>query len=95
MVTKQDDISARSIDFLSKGSLDQAYFAVRLALAELLGKENGGLPVILDDIFSQYDDVRVTEGFEFLKNYAENSQVIFFTCHKALTNQTGANIIEI
>lgn len=95
LVTKQDDISARSIDFLSKGSLDQAYFAVRLALAELLGKENGGLPVILDDIFSQYDDVRVTKGFEFLKNYAQNSQVIFFTCHKVLTEQTDANIIEI
>ena len=78
--------------------MHQAYFSLRLALSELMGKEAGGLPIILDDAFSQYDDTRLLKALEFLYNYSENEQVIFFTCHndcKSAAQNIGANIINL
>ena len=82
-VTKADTFGMHSHEYLSRGTSHQAYFALRLALSELLGADSGGLPILLDDIFAQYDDKRLNLGFEFLKRYAENNQVIFFTCHQS------------
>ncbi len=70
--------------YLSNGTVDQAYFALRLAIAELLTEsENEMLPLLLDDVFEQYDDIRTSEGLHFLEKYAKNrgGQVILFTCH--------------
>lgn len=94
--TKSGDISSHNVNLLSKGTLDQAYFALRLTLSELLSNECGGLPVILDDIFSQYDDNRTIAGFEFLKKYSQKNQVIFFTCHKSLAEKSSEiNLIKL
>ena len=67
----------------STGTIDQAYFALRLAISELIsGKSN--IPIILDDIFARYDDKRTENSIELLKNYSKNRQVIIFTCHKSM-----------
>ena len=67
----------------STGTIDQAYFALRLAISELIsGKTN--IPIILDDIFARYDDKRTENSIELLKNYSKNRQVIIFTCHKSM-----------
>ncbi len=66
---------------LSAGTLDQAYLSLRLAIGELIGGEFE-LPLVLDDIFLQYDDVRQATAFTFLKDYAKARQILFFTCHK-------------
>lgn len=88
---------SHEIDYLSCGAVSQAYFSLRLAVSELLGKDCGGLPIILDDIFAQYDTKRTKSGFDFLWKYAEKSQVIFFTCHdNYLTDlKKGTNIIDL
>lgn len=82
MVTKTDTFGMHSHEYLSRGTSHQVYFALRLALSELLGADSGSLPFLLDDVFAQYDDKRLKLGFEFLKQYAKNNQVIFFTCHQ-------------
>ena len=64
----------------SSGTLDQTYFALRLGVAELIGGEVGGLPLLLDDAFLQYDDERMKNGFRFLANYS--GQSVMFTCRK-------------
>lgn len=89
------DIVSHSAEYLSRGTIHQAYFALRLALSEFLCEDSGPLPVILDDVFSQYDAARTKAGLEFLKEYSENNQVIFFTCHKELTENGGADLIEL
>lgn len=94
-VKRQEDITSHAAEYLSKGTLHQAYFALRLALSEFLCETSGSLPIILDDIFSQYDALRTTSGFEFLCEYAKNNQVLFFTCHKELTRTKGANLITL
>ena len=62
---------------LSAGTMDQVYFALRMAVADLLlGKE---IPLLLDDSFALYDDTRVRA---VLTTLAMRGQVILFTCHK-------------
>ncbi len=94
-IRKNDDITSHAVEFMSKGTVHQAYFALRLALAEFLCEDKESLPVILDDIFSQYDNERTAAGFNFLKEYSLSNQVLFFTCHKELTETEGANLISL
>lgn len=88
------DISSHAAEYLSRGTLQQAYFSLRLALSEFLCEECGSLPVILDDVFSQYDATRTEKGFEFLGKYSKEHQVILFTCHTEQLKDT-ANVIEL
>lgn len=94
-VKSESDITSHNVEFLSKGTLHQAYFSLRLALSELLSNQSGSLPVILDDVFAQYDSYRANCGFEFLKKYSENNQVIFFTCHRQLCENENINVISL
>lgn len=61
----------------SDGTVDQLYFALRLAVAEELTPE---APLILDDAFVRFDDIRLKAAMELLKQEAETKQVILFTC---------------
>ena len=67
---------------LSTGTIDQVYFALRMAVAELIsGDEN--LPLFLDDAFAFYDDERAKHAFDFLQAYAaeKQKQILLFTAH--------------
>lgn len=89
-VLAEDDVYYRDGGYLSNGTVDQVYFALRLAIVELLaGNENRHLPMMLDDIFEQYDEGRTEDGLDFLSGYTEEGreQVIFFTCHRYLFEQ--------
>jgi len=66
------------MDRLSAGTIDQIYFALRLAAADLLlGKDE--VPLLLDDTFALYDEERVKA---VLTKIAKRNQIILFTCHK-------------
>ncbi|MBW7572214.1 ATP-binding protein [Caproiciproducens faecalis] len=95
IVSKNFDINVQDAEnavshewqYLSSGTVDQAYFALRLAVAELLSGEGTRLPLMLDDVFLQYDDERTRQGLKFLADYAgesRSSQIILFTCHQSV-----------
>lgn len=64
------------LDRLSAGTIDQVYFALRLAVSDLLfGKDN--MPLILDDSFALYDDCRIKSA---LMQLTKRSQVLIFSC---------------
>lgn len=65
------------LDRLSAGTIDQVYFALRLAVADLLLGRNG-MPVLLDDSFTLYDENRIKTA---LGQIAGREQVILFSCH--------------
>lgn len=65
------------IQEVSFGTREQIYFALRIAAGELLSGD-AGLPVILDEPFSMYDERRLKEALTFLSGCGR--QVILFTC---------------
>jgi hypothetical protein len=71
-----------SVNNLSRGTIDQLYFAMRLAAIKLMEKNGETLPLFLDEPFAQYDETRVLECFEILKEMSEDHQIFFFTCRK-------------
>jgi len=67
-----------SIDQVSRGTVEQIYFALRMAATDILYEE--AYPIILDDTFVFYDDVRLENTLRWLMN--SKKQVIIFTCQK-------------
>ena len=67
------------LERLSRGTMEQIYFALRMAAGELLCREES-FPVILDDVFGMYDEERLTAVLRWL--YKEEKQIIISTCHK-------------
>ena len=67
----------RSSQWRSDGTVDQLYLALRLAVAEELTPD---APLVLDDAMVRFDDDRLAIALHILKEFAENKQVILFTC---------------
>lgn len=67
-----------ALDQVSRGTIDQIYFSLRMAAADLLYDED--YPVILDETFAFYDDVRLENTLCWLKK--SKKQVILFSCQK-------------
>lgn len=68
------------VSALSGGTVDQMYLAMRIALADVISSTTERLPLVLDEVFSQYDDVRTRETVHYLKDLAQDRQILFFTC---------------
>ncbi len=70
----------KRVHLLSGGTVDQMYLAMRLAMTDLLTSHSERLPLIMDEVFSQFDDNRTALGLKYLqKEYREN-QIFIFTC---------------
>jgi uncharacterized protein YhaN len=57
--------------------VDQLYLALRLAVAEELTPD---APLVLDDAMVRFDDERLAIALNILQGFAQNKQVILFTC---------------
>ena len=66
----------------SEGTVDQIYLALRLAVSRELMPH---VPFVLDDALVRFDDARHAAAMEFLKEEAENRQIILFTCQSRET----------
>lgn len=81
---------------LSRGTVEQIYFALRLALLDHLDGDGERLPVFLDEVMVNWDESRMENGLKLLKNIAQNRQVFLFTCHKGLVDMlSGADEVQI
>lgn len=61
---------------LSSGTMDQVYLAFRLSILNIFIKD---APIVLDDHFLQYDDLRIKNTLEYLVDLSKNRQVIIFS----------------
>lgn len=76
--TKYDN-NVRSIWDFSDGTIDQMYFALRIATADVFS-EKESLPLLIDEAFAYYDEDRMNSTFDFLNEISKTRQVILFTC---------------
>jgi len=73
-----------SVNGMSEGTRDQLYFALRLAAIENYLETGPSIPVIVDDILVQFDDIRAKAAFEALEMLATRTQVLLLTHHAHL-----------
>ena len=71
----------RDVPYLSAGTADQLYLAVRLAVCDLALPREDPAPLILDDALTAFDDERCAAALTYLKEEAKNRQILLFTCH--------------
>ncbi|MCR8843360.1 AAA family ATPase [Paenibacillus sp. SC116] len=65
---------------LSRGTAEQAYLAMRFALADGMS-ERTALPFVWDDIFVNFDEARLRATLACLPELLVRHQVIWTTCH--------------
>jgi len=71
----------KSMDDLSRGTREQLYFAVRLGLIREFSQRQEPLPVVMDDVFVNFDPGRARAAMKAVLDLAEDQQVLLFTCH--------------
>ncbi|HEX2926529.1 MAG TPA: hypothetical protein VHP38_09790, partial [Ruminiclostridium sp.] len=70
------------VSMLSDGTIDQIYFALRVAISETVLNSHESLPFIMDEPFAQYDDERTCNALKYIANLSKKQQIIIFTCKK-------------
>lgn len=66
--------------FLSRGTAEQLYLAMRFALAGEYAK-TAALPIVMDDIFVNFDAERLQRSLQMVAEVTRQHQIILFTCH--------------
>ena len=67
------------LEQLSKGTLEQMYLALRLAVGTVFTREEK-MTLLLDETFAMYDETRLGEALLLLEK--QQTQVFLFTCQK-------------
>ena len=67
--------------YLSRGTYDELYLSLRLALCDTILPKEEAPPMILDDALVNFDDERTERTLRYLKDLAKTRQIILFTCH--------------
>ncbi|MBX3425471.1 MAG: AAA family ATPase [Pirellulales bacterium] len=71
------------VDVLSRGTREQLFLSVRLALVATFGRRGVNLPMVLDDVLVNCDAGRARRAAEVLARFAAGGrQVLIFTCHE-------------
>lgn len=80
--------------FLSRGTAEQLYLAMRFALADEYAARIS-LPMVMDDIFVNFDQTRLQNTIKLLKTVSKQQQMIMFTCHPHVREAVTKLIPEV
>ena len=83
----QGDAVARDSEYLSAGTLDLMYLAVRLAVCELAMPAGETCPLIIDDALVNLDEERLRQAMALLRELSHRRQIILFTCREVPTGK--------
>ena len=79
---------------LSRGTAEQLYLAMRLALVREYANHVDPLPVVFDDIFVNFDPARSRTSLKAVSELCATHQVLLFTCHPHLVQQVEETVPE-
>ncbi|MES9811341.1 MAG: AAA family ATPase [Candidatus Thiodiazotropha sp.] len=77
-----------TVEGMSSGTRDQLYLALRLASLEKYMESAEPMPFIVDDVLVDFDDARSQAALKALAELAEKTQVILFTHHSQVVEQS-------
>lgn len=75
---------------LSTGTREQIYLALRLAILDHLDRAGEKLPLVLDEVFVNWDPERRAAGIELIRELSASRQVFFFSCHPEVVAEITA-----
>lgn len=70
------------LEQMSLGTIEQIYFAIRMAASRLFQKGDS-LPILIDDVFGNFDGERLGKTLKYLSE-CSNRQVFVFTCNRRI-----------
>jgi uncharacterized protein YhaN len=71
------------VDVLSRGTREQLFLSVRMALVANFARRGVNVPMVLDDVLVNFDIERTRRAAEVLSEFAAGGhQLFFFTCHE-------------
>ncbi|MFV2066681.1 MAG: ATP-binding protein, partial [Pirellulales bacterium] len=72
-----------SVEVLSRGTREQLFLSLRLALIAFYARRHVRLPVVLDDVLVNFDVGRAEAAAKLLRDFARDGhQLLVFTCHQ-------------
>jgi len=80
-----DDSEGRSlpVELLSRGTREQLFVCLRLALVSCYARRGVQLPLVLDDVLVNFDGQRAKAAAGLLRDFAAaGHQLLVFTCHE-------------
>lgn len=90
--------ASRKIDQLSRGTKEQLLVSLRLGFIEEYEKHSEPLPLVVDEIFVNFDPVRTARVADILSEFSKERQIIIFTCHPSTLDyfdKSKINVIEL
>jgi uncharacterized protein YhaN len=90
----------RPVEALSRGTAEQLYLCIRLALAAEFARRSEPLPLVMDDVFVNFDPDRAEAVANVVADFATRHQVLLFTCHPSTRDlltrvDPGAAVVEL
>lgn len=79
-ISAPDAPEGKNASQLSRGTREQLFLALRMALIDSLPGDMEHLPVAFDDIFVNFDNTRRSAAWRCIEEFARNRQVIVFEC---------------
>jgi len=76
---------ALPIEVLSRGTREQLFLSLRMALVGLYARRGATMPLVLDDVLVNFDTERARAAAGVLRDFAAaGHQLLVFTCHEHL-----------
>ncbi|MGE7919933.1 AAA family ATPase [Viridibacillus sp. NPDC093762] len=77
---------------LSQATKEQAYIALRFALADSL-QQSAPFPIIMDDPFVHFDRLRIGNMVQLVNSIQTKHQILYFTCHENMIDQWSKSFV--
>ena len=82
--------TALPVEKLSRGTRELVFLALRLALVSSYNRRGANMPIVLDDVFVNFDDTRARAAAAVLYDLAKSGQqMLIFTCHERIRDIFG------
>lgn len=91
---KREDGKKFDVEYLSRGTSEQLYFALKLAFVEQVA-DKIALPILIDDAFVNFDAQRTNYIVKLLEELAKKTQVLIFTARQDLVSSLELEPIRI
>ncbi len=85
-----------NVELLSRGTREQLFLALRLALVNAYARRGVELPLVLDDVLVNFDAGRAKAAAGVLRDFARaGHQLLVFTCHEHVARMFRQLKVEV